>query len=540
MPHTKRVTETPQKLHDPRIIDHGLISSNGGMENSQGNVLNKSVSIVYEVIASPVPVPTSSGITSLIDSDSMTRSRSRSVNERPSDEVGFTAFFSDKRWSFLFTYQNLKLSFLSLLYWVLCMSFHSYTSRSTYTRGVVHFNMVGTPPLRDLLHEFLPNMQQFRIVPEIGHVIPVLYLLGLLLYHFDQRSLDTFRLFLYIHGTLMVIRALSFAVTILPDSSQQCHTSLFLGGCHDLIFSGHVMITLLSSLLAQKFFHIPLFMLIFMVFNVVFVSFMVVVVRNHYTVDVLIAITTTLFFYMAFTKRPTLLSFALSNPNKIRALGTWKHRCYQAYLRTLNPDQNKPFVGNDGYDIIREKELLEEIIHHSTNVLELMGLRPKVVMKHTTTPSSSNKHSKNPVRKSSFSHYRRGSSFDVAPSSSHSTPVNVAPYQVVRNRRLNKLFGTYFRSRSSSASSSSSGYMEEDAAQSTSSGDQIPITHSSTQTGSANQVPKDLRDFQSASTIHTPSVSSIPVSPQLSVQTSELSYKEADTIVSSISLYEFK
>ena len=61
------------------------------------------------------------------------------------------------------------------------------------------------PPLRDVLHELLPNMQSWRLLPEAGHLVAVLHLAAQMLWHFDQRALDAIRTFLWVHGPLVVI-----------------------------------------------------------------------------------------------------------------------------------------------------------------------------------------------------------------------------------------------------------------------------------------------------------------------------------------------
>ena len=149
-------------------------------------------------------------------------------------------------WAFLARWKNIKMTALALAWWAASLAVHARLSRMSWDRGAAA-GMVGVPPLKDVLHEVLPSMQRLRVLPEIGHTLPVLYLSGLMLAHFDQRSLDCFRTFLLAHGALLLTRGLAFIGTLLPDASQQCHTSLFVGGCHDLIFSGHVSISMLAE-----------------------------------------------------------------------------------------------------------------------------------------------------------------------------------------------------------------------------------------------------------------------------------------------------
>jgi hypothetical protein len=153
---------------------------------------------------------------------------------------------------------------------------------------------VKRPPLPDVLHVLLPNLQPWRALPEALHLLPVLYFSGQLLFHLDQRSLDAFRTFLWVHGFLMATRALAFASTLLPDASRQCHASRFLGSCFDLIFSGHVVMMILPLLGQAAFFpHTPAAVRLLLRACAAGTCLLVAAARNHYTVDVLLAVVIT-------------------------------------------------------------------------------------------------------------------------------------------------------------------------------------------------------------------------------------------------------
>ena len=94
--------------------------------------------------------------------------------------------------------KNVRMTAYSLLFWVACVAAHGALSAESWARGV-RFGMIGTPPLHDILHEVLPNTQRLRVVPEIGHALPVLYLSGLMcvvgrLRHSPRRALASLRL----------------------------------------------------------------------------------------------------------------------------------------------------------------------------------------------------------------------------------------------------------------------------------------------------------------------------------------------------------
>jgi len=111
---------------------------------------------------------------------------------------------------------NLWIWLWALVYEAAAITFHGWCSQQIYKWGIVEHGMIGTPPLHDRIHEILPNLQWMRLAPEIGIISPVLYAGGLMLYHFDERSLDCFRTCLWTHGTILIARAVSFSVTLLP------------------------------------------------------------------------------------------------------------------------------------------------------------------------------------------------------------------------------------------------------------------------------------------------------------------------------------
>lgn len=286
-------------------------------------------------------------------------------------------------WAFLVRYKNIQMTLLALGFWVAMILVHTYLTRLTWHRGVVKFSMVGTPPLHDLLHEVLPNTQPLRVIPEVGHVLPVLYLSGLMLYHFDQRSLDCFRTFLVSHGVLIFLRAISFAGTLLPDASQQCHVSLFVGSCHDLIFSGHVTIMLICVLLAQHYYEIPPVLRVFVGLDAAIVCFFVISSRNHYTVDVVLAVVVTLLVYLAFTRHPFLVSLCVETPVNVLALPTLLDAGQRGGVcGCVGPHDDPPLrTTREGYPVLGDGEALRRMSEHAFGALRLLGLRPSLTMR---------------------------------------------------------------------------------------------------------------------------------------------------------------
>jgi len=73
----------------------------------------------------------------------------------------------------------------------------------------------------------------------------------------------------------------------LPSSHSSCKFSGVIGGCHDKMFSGHTTVAILSSLFLVKYY--PEYILHIALLNVVLLL-SIISSRDHYTIDVLIAL----------------------------------------------------------------------------------------------------------------------------------------------------------------------------------------------------------------------------------------------------------
>ncbi len=190
---------------------------------------------------------------------------------------------------------NYRLA-LALFFWWFCISLHKKLSLDTYNLGL-SIDLLNEKPLYDILQVNLPNIQKYRVIPELLMLIPVLTLAALILYNSNSNSVEALKIFLVKHGILMLIRCVLFSVTLLPDSSQMCAISVHSGSCFDLIYSGHTTIMYLTTFISREYFNISKSYYVLLHINNIITSLFIIICRNHYTVDIIISILITYLFY---------------------------------------------------------------------------------------------------------------------------------------------------------------------------------------------------------------------------------------------------
>jgi hypothetical protein len=95
---------------------------------------------------------------------------------------------------------------------------------------------------------------------------------------------------------IFMIRSVTTIVTILPKH-KECKIEdklIFVGGCHDKIFSGHFVSVFLATILylKNKWISMPILVLINIINSV-----SILLSRGHYTIDIIVAFFVTLFVY---------------------------------------------------------------------------------------------------------------------------------------------------------------------------------------------------------------------------------------------------
>ena len=183
---------------------------------------------------------------------------------------------------------------------LLAIIIHIYVNYVTHNRIINTITDHKQKPLFDIIHANTQNLTKYKYIPDylaFVFLFPLIY----------TRDYDCINMFLKIGAIIVILRSLSILVTDLPKSDENCkqnklkNYNLFFGHCYDKMFSGHAALTLLALLTLyyhNKINHNQMTVLIF--FHILY-SFLIIITRSHYTVDVLISyfITIPLFYYAA-------------------------------------------------------------------------------------------------------------------------------------------------------------------------------------------------------------------------------------------------
>ena len=141
----------------------------------------------------------------------------------------------------------------------------------------------NSKPLYDILHANFPNMSKYEkaidFIPiVIGAAVAVLAIMSNS--NVDIKSL------LNVLSYVLILRSITTIVTILPSPICGQKKVEAIGGCHDCIFSGHTSMTLIFCY--YMYLHNPYLKWPLLLYSMIG-SFLIIITRSHYTIDVLIA-----------------------------------------------------------------------------------------------------------------------------------------------------------------------------------------------------------------------------------------------------------
>jgi hypothetical protein len=185
----------------------------------------------------------------------------------------------------------MKVFILFIIYFI----FHIYMSNNLENIASQYYdtrekNNKTTPKVYDIAHKFLPEINKYNT---IHHIITFIFILPIFL------DFNILQEFLGYWIVIFILRTITTVVTILPKYKECKYNgkSLFhsvFGGCYDKIFSGHFASVFLATLLYLKYGWIKIPMLILI--NLIN-SISILLVRGHYTIDLIVAFFATLFVY---------------------------------------------------------------------------------------------------------------------------------------------------------------------------------------------------------------------------------------------------
>jgi hypothetical protein len=152
-------------------------------------------------------------------------------------------------------------------------------------------------PLPDRLHMMLPRFHGIRWVV---HLMPVLLMAMVV----AQLPLNRTLQLLQIYAVILFLRSFSFWVTRVPPPRLPCIPysigSRYLGGCSDMMYSGHTTVLVLSALFLAVYGTSRAVTVGAAVFAVVGIL-LILCTRHHYSSDVFVAIYISVFAFAAFT-----------------------------------------------------------------------------------------------------------------------------------------------------------------------------------------------------------------------------------------------
>lgn len=138
-------------------------------------------------------------------------------------------------------------------------------------------------PLHDMLHISCSNLSRYERYIDLIPLLPSVIVLRLMQCpRTNVHPCDVTRTV----GLVLLLRAVSSRVTILPSPICDKKKPKSFGGCNACIFSGHAAVMLMSLYyIHREFPHLRELLLTYATLG----SFLIVTTRTHYTIDVLVS-----------------------------------------------------------------------------------------------------------------------------------------------------------------------------------------------------------------------------------------------------------
>lgn len=199
--------------------------------------------------------------------------------------------------------------------------FQKYSALKGENITIIRSNKYNYGKLPDLIQDTFPNYKKFEHLPDIIVKYYFIIFVILLIYNNKLNSIGYHTLILL--SMMFILRAILFSITILPSIQTDCHkekrkhynkdflslisdlitnkTGEF-GYCNDYLFSGHSSIFIIISLVVT-FYNLlpPLFLILLWVITMIS-TLIIIIGRNHYTIDIIIAYFFSIYIFNIYKK----------------------------------------------------------------------------------------------------------------------------------------------------------------------------------------------------------------------------------------------
>lgn len=112
----------------------------------------------------------------------------------------------------------------------------------------------------------------------------------LIFYLIYNKKIEILSNFVYTSTILMLLRIVTFSLTTLPTPKDCNPPTFFFGGCGDLLYSGHYIWFTVALYIILKKTPIKIIFKIFFIICYIVSIYSTLVCRNHYSIDIFIAI----------------------------------------------------------------------------------------------------------------------------------------------------------------------------------------------------------------------------------------------------------
>lgn len=144
-----------------------------------------------------------------------------------------------------------------------------------------------TPKVYDILHSYLPDFSNHSV--DYHHIISMSLLIPMIFMKWE-----IIREYIGYFLILVLIRAITIRLTILPKNKNCIGMNPILGACYDKIYSGHFTSVFLATILYYKYNYISMYSLVLI--NIINAAG-ILLYRWHYTIDIIVSMFVTLFIY---------------------------------------------------------------------------------------------------------------------------------------------------------------------------------------------------------------------------------------------------